>query len=296
MSWAACAVCGGDTDAALTATDRNRRISAARFAYRRCRACSTLQLVGAPADLGRYYPPSYYAFPPDRATLLAAAGAERDKLDLVRPFAAAGRLVEIGPAVGSFVVVMQEAGYDCSAIEMDGACCRFLREVVGVPAHQTDDPATVLASGPPFDVVAMWHVIEHVPNPVRLLAAAAGALSAGGIIVLATPNPDSLQFRLLGTRWAHLDAPRHQFLIPASELARQGRELGLEAALLTTRDPPTRGWNLFGWRESLAAGARRPRAGAARRLVGSVLTRLAAPLERREGQGSTYTLVLRRPA
>jgi 2-polyprenyl-3-methyl-5-hydroxy-6-metoxy-1,4-benzoquinol methylase len=295
MSSVTCGICGAPATAALVATDRNRRLSEDRFTYYRCTSCRTLQLVPVPADLGRYYTAEYYAVPDDRGALVAASGAERYKLELIRPLVPAGRLVEVGPAVGGFAAVMQDAGYETSAIEMDADCCRFLREVVGVPVQETDDPVQALAVGAPFDVVAMWHVIEHLPNPREVLAAAAAALAPGGIIALAAPNPDAAQFRLLRSRWTHLDAPRHLALIPPTAFTQLGRELGLEVVLTTTRDAGTIGWNRFGWREFLAGFARGRYPRFALRLAGSVLARAMQPLDRREGRGSTYTVVLRRP-
>jgi SAM-dependent methyltransferase len=295
MSAVTCLVCGAPAAAALRAVDRNRRLSTESFTYYRCTRCRTLQLVPVPPDLDRYYPAEYYAVPPDRDRLLAAAGGERYKVEIVRRFVPSGRAVEIGPAVGGFTAVMQDAGYETSAIEMNADCCRFLREVVGVPVQETDDPVQALAVGAPFDVVAMWHVIEHLPNPREVLAAAAAALAPGGIIVLAAPNPDAVQFRLLRSRWTHLDAPRHLVLIPPTALTRLGRELGLEVVLTTTRDAGTIAWNGFGWRESLAGCARGRYPRFALRLVGSALAWAMQPLDRREGRGSTYTVVLRRP-
>ncbi|MGZ4168472.1 MAG: class I SAM-dependent methyltransferase [Solirubrobacteraceae bacterium] len=291
-----CALCGAPATAAFVATDRNRRLSDERFTYYRCASCGTLSLVPVPADLGRYYTAEYYAIPDGRAALVAASGAERYKLDLIRPLVPTGRLVEVGPAVGGFAAVMQDAGYETSAIEMDAECCRFLQTVVGIPTHQTDDPATALAAEGQYDVVAMWHVIEHLPNPREVLSAAAAALRPGGVIALGAPNPESLQFRIFGRRWAHVDAPRHLFLMPLPELARVGRELGLEVALATTRDEGTLHWNAFGWRETLAGFVRGRWLRGGMRLIGSVVDRVIAPVERRRGRGSTYTLILRRPA
>ena len=213
MSAVTCGLCGAPATAALVAADRNRRLSEERFTYYRCTSCRTLQLVPVPADLGRYYTAEYYAVPDDRSALVAASGGERYKLELIRPLVAAGRLVEVGPAVGGFAAVMHDAGYDTSAVEMDADCCRFLRDVVRIPVRETDDPAAALAEGGPYDVIAMWHVIEHLPNPREVMTAAAAALAPGGVIALAAPNPEAFQFRVFGRRWTHLDAPRHLFLV-----------------------------------------------------------------------------------
>lgn len=296
MSSVTCGLCGASATVALASTDRNRRLSDERFSYYRCTSCGTLELVPVPADLARYYTAEYYAVPVDRGALIAGSAGERYKLDLIRPLVGSGRLVEVGPAVGGFAAVMQDAGYETSAIEMDADCCRFLREVVGVDVRETDDPAEALAGGGPYDVVAMWHVIEHLPNPREVLTSAAAALAPGGVIALAAPNPEAFQFRVFGGRWAHLDAPRHLFLVPLDEYARLGAELGLEVALATTLDQGTLHWNEFGWRETLAGFARGRYVRAGMRVIGSTLAWACAPIERRARRGATYTLVLRRPA
>jgi 2-polyprenyl-3-methyl-5-hydroxy-6-metoxy-1,4-benzoquinol methylase len=291
-----CVICGAESTVAFVTADRNRRLSTARFTYQRCEGCGTLSLAPVPVDLSRYYPPEYYVLPRSRAELLASAGPERYKLDIVGRFVPAGRLVEIGPAVGGFAVVAQEAGYETSAIEMDAACCEFLRTEVGIAVHETADPTAALAAHGPFEVIAMWHVIEHLENPREALAAAAAALQPGGVLALAAPNPDALQFRVLRSRWTHIDAPRHLVLVPISTLEALALELGLDVVLATTSDPGTLGWNLFGWRESLAGFARGRYPREVLRRLGSAVGRAIAPLERRGHNGATFTLVLRRPS
>lgn len=226
---------------------------------------------------------------------MRAAAPERYKLDLVRPFAPGGRLIELGPAIGGFAAQASDAGYETSAIEMDPESCRFLRDVVGIEVHETADPAPALREHGPFEVIAMWQVLEHLPDPRPVLEAAAGALAPGGVLAIAAPNPEALQFRLFGARWTHVDAPRHLSMIPSRTLISVGSELGLEVALLTMTDIGTLGWNYFGWRESLAGYGSGDRARSVLRLAGSVLTRVMAPAERRARNGATYTLLLRRP-
>ncbi len=295
MTGARCVVCGAPTTPAFHTTDRNRRLSAESFSYRRCRQCQTLELSPVPDELGRYYPPEYYSLPQTREELALVAASERYKLDLLAPVAPRGRLIEIGPAIGAFAVHASDAGYETSVIEMDPECCRFLRDVIGIEVHETADPAPALREHGPFDVIAMWQVLEHLADPREVLGAAADALAPGGVLAIAVPNPDALQFRVFGARWTHVDAPRHLSLITSQTLVSVGANLGLEVALLTMIDSGTLGWNYFGWRESLAGFAGGQRARGALRFAGSVLTRFMAPVERRGGNAATYTLLLRRP-
>ncbi len=89
-------------------------------------------------------------------------------------------MIEIGPAIGGFAVHASDAGYETSVIEMDPECCRFLRDVIGIEVHETADPAPALREHGPFDVIAMWQVLEHLADPREVLGAAAEALAPGG--------------------------------------------------------------------------------------------------------------------
>jgi SAM-dependent methyltransferase len=60
-----------------------------------------------------------------------------------------------------------------------------------------------------FEVITLWHVLEHVPRPVELLRGLEQHLAPGGALVVSVPNLQSWQGRLFGGQWFHLDAPRH---------------------------------------------------------------------------------------
>jgi SAM-dependent methyltransferase len=219
---------------------------------------------------------------------MRAAAAWR--VALLRRFVEPGELVEIGAGAGAFATAAMAEGFAATAVEMNRECCAFLARA-GARAICTDRPLDALAGAPRARVVAMWHVLEHLRDPALVLAAAAERLEPGGILVLAVPNPASLQLRLLGTRWAHLDAPRHLCLSPAEALIRAS---GLEPAFLTTSDPDGRACDLHGWVYALhprpAAGPPPPAA----LHGGGLITRVLSPLERRRGRGAALTLVLRK--
>jgi 2-polyprenyl-3-methyl-5-hydroxy-6-metoxy-1,4-benzoquinol methylase len=285
-----CPLCASDSDAAFTVGDRNRRVTVSTFHYRRCRTCRTLFLADVPADLGRYYPDEYYALPA-RAALERAAAGEAPKLALMRPFVSGGMLLEIGAAFGIFALAAARAGFDVTAIEMDARCCTYLEDVVGVSTICTDAPDQAIARLGPAKAVTMWHVLEHLPRPWEVLARAAERLEQGGVLAVATPNPDSLQFRLLGARWAHVDAPRHLFLIPFAALAARMDDLGFDVGRLTTSDPAGRYWNVFGWEYALRRNPSRHQSTRATRACSRLLARAVARLERRGMNGSAYTAV-----
>jgi len=285
-----CPLCGAEAEQAFRVGDRNRGITAQRFDYLRCQSCATIFLADVPADLGRYYPEDYYELP-SLAELDRAAGGEASKLAMVRAFAAEGSLIDVGAAYGIFARAAQRAGFQVTAIEMDARCCEYLEAVVGVRAIRSDAPEQALAQAGPARVVVLWHVLEHLPSPWEVLDRAAEQLQRGGVLALAMPNPDSLQFRLLGARWAHVDAPRHLFLIPFATLRARMDQLGFEVGHLTSSDPAGRHWNVFGWEHALR---RHPASRASTRFTRTGARLLAlglAPLERRGMNGTAYTAV-----
>jgi 2-polyprenyl-3-methyl-5-hydroxy-6-metoxy-1,4-benzoquinol methylase len=285
---ARCPFCGGPAEPAFAAVDRNRELSPQRFRYRRCAACATLSLVDVPQDLGRFYPQAYYELP-QAGELEQIARGEAHKVALIAGRAPGGRLVEIGPGVGGFAYAARRAGFDVTAIEMDERAAAHLRDRVGVDTVHSDDPATALAGLAPSRAIALWHVIEHLPDPAAVLDAIAANLEPGGVLALATPNPQALQFRLLSARWAHVDAPRHLFLIPLGALTERAAAAGLRRVAAFTSDPSGRHWNLFGWEAALR---RRPAAGPPSRalaLAAMGVTLAMRPLEQRALRGAAYT-------
>src|ERR1700736_422268 len=102
MAATRCRFCGTSAPMLYTTRDWNRGLFDERFTYYRCPNCTLTFLSPIPDDLDRYYPPEYYPMPASLAELATVAEAERYKIDLVRRIVSGGRLLEIGPATGSF--------------------------------------------------------------------------------------------------------------------------------------------------------------------------------------------------
>lgn len=289
-----CPLCSGATAAAFSTPDRNRAVSDERFRYRRCAECGALHLANVPADLARFYPDSYFAFPSVEQLRAEAAGPESYRMTIVARHVGGGRLIEIGPGTGNFAVQALDAGFDVAAIEADPSAVGHLRATLGIEVVESTAPQDVLAALGPADAIVAWHVIEHVGEPWTVIAAAAASLRPGGVLVVAMPNPRAFGLRVLGGRWPHVDAPRHLFLLPYDAVIAHARSVGLEPVELTATDPGGLHWNMFSWHWLL----RRPQPSALRdqlaHLAGRLIAAALAPIERRGMRGAAYTLVLRK--
>jgi SAM-dependent methyltransferase len=251
-------------------------------------------LFPVPEDLGAYYPVNYYPVSHSREEWIERAKAETYKLDIVRSHVPSGKLLEIGPAYGNFAGLAQEAGFDVVTVEMDSLCCRFLEETLGIKAIHSTDVASAVATLDPVDVAALWHVVEHLPDPWGTLAALARKVRPGGILVIATPNPLAWQFRILGSKWPHVDAPRHLFLFPPDILTRHLSDIGFRVVSVTTMDKGSIGLNTIGWQTYLQNHFRRHIFLVCAEIGGRMLGKILDPIESKEGAGSAYTLVARK--
>ena len=285
-----CPRCGAAASFALRAFDRNRTVSEARFDYWRCSACAVLWLPAVPDDLAAYYPPDYHSSiaPGD---LEDAIAAEQPRIDLITRHVEPGQMVEIGPSQGIFALAATRAGFDLVAMEMDAACCRQL-ESLGLRAINTAAPQDELPALEPSRAVVLWHVIEHLPDPWTVLRAITANLEPGGVLALATPNPDAFQFRVFGARWVHLDAPRHLTLIPLAALHDEAQRLGLRLVSATASDTIGLLLNRLGWERSfLRPPALRPDPRLAY-TIGGVFQRTLGAWEARGLRGAGYTALL----
>ena len=289
-----CSICGNASHLHFQTQDYNRRIGDAHFDHFLCKQCGLLFINPVPSDLGSYYPQDYHHIPNSVDFLESNHGHELYKVEMIRRFKTSGRLLEIGPSLGTFAWAAKRAGFEVNTIEMSEDCSRYLNEVAHIPTINTADTDAALQSLMPFDVIALWHVIEHLQDPWTTLGHIARCLKPGGICILAAPNPDAFQFKAMGKRWPHVDAPRHLFLIPQKVLVERARSLGLQLEFATTDDEGARGWNTFGWEYWMGNFASRARVKKILNRVGRGLARVLRHWDRQEGRGSAYTLVFRR--
>jgi 2-polyprenyl-3-methyl-5-hydroxy-6-metoxy-1,4-benzoquinol methylase len=206
----ACPACGGPLAAWRSAPSAELALGPGRYALRRCERCGTAVTVGeAPTELhekGAYAPgaprlaglaaPLLRAFDEQRLRMLGA---------LVPPPA---RVLDAGAGRGRFVAGALAGGYRARGVEPSqrGA---MAAAALGVPVEQVSIEDAAIAPGS-LDAVTLWHVLEHLDDPGAALERIATWLHSDGVLLVGVPNLSSLQARVGGPRWYHLDVPRHR--------------------------------------------------------------------------------------
>jgi SAM-dependent methyltransferase len=214
-----CTLCGaGRRLPFLQSADR---FSKETFRLVQCDRCGLVSLSPSlsPGELARYYPPAYepYRDPEEQISARerkSIARALAIQLDFIERYAPRrGRLLDVGCATGGFLRLAQSRGWQASGIEPGEQAARIAQQRYGLEVRI----GTLESEAYPaeqFDVITLWDVLEHLPNPKSALLRLRDWLKEGGLLVFSIPNLESFDCRLFGPAWIGWDAPRHLNLFP----------------------------------------------------------------------------------
>lgn len=240
-----CPVCDSTARAPLASgQDYEYGTCANEWHFWECGECSHAWLDPRPADdtLSVIYPPNYYSYDYEKninpIAVRGKAWLDRRKfLDLQSYLGrAANSYLDVGCSTGRFLRLAAESGVPTEAvagIELDAALVeKLVAEGLQVECARVEDSSLLRQRS--FDLVTMFHVIEHVSDPRTVIAALAASLSPGGVLAMETPNLDSLDARLFRRRyWGGYHIPRHWHVFTPASITRALEEAGLE--LVTIR-------------------------------------------------------------
>jgi 2-polyprenyl-3-methyl-5-hydroxy-6-metoxy-1,4-benzoquinol methylase len=200
------------------------------FAFKRCRGCGHVYQNPQPVfgDLKNRYQESYFAYEISneeaffRLMLLGLEDVGFSGWE--ESLKAAGAFLDIGCATGLLLAHMRERGWKTQGVEICEASARYGTEKRHVPIFTgpLEESAFPAAS---FSLVHFSHLIEHVTDPVRLLARVHELLVPGGAAIIVTPNRKGFQARLLRKKWRSCIAD-HLNLFDKKGLGRILRETG----------------------------------------------------------------------
>jgi len=146
-----------------------------------------------------------------------------------------GRFLDIGCATGLLVEAAQQRGMNAEGVDFSEWAVEKANVRTGGRCRRMDmDHATAADFTPPYDVVIMHSVIEHLGDPEHALALLFEMTAPGAVIFIQTLNADSLLHKLLGSDWeGYADYTHRSPWITARWLEETGLRLGFEVASLT---------------------------------------------------------------
>ena len=130
--------------------------------------------------------------------------ALKNKVKLINAQSEKGTLLDIGAGTGDFLVVAKKEGWQTTGIEPSEKA----KAIAISKGVNFSDNLSELESNS-FDVITMWHVLEHVPNLEEYIIELKRLLKPTGTIVIAVPNFKSFDAQYYGKFWAAYDVPRH---------------------------------------------------------------------------------------
>lgn len=229
-----CIACeGSDLVDLFTARDINNR----PFDYLKCPICGTVQLTNPSEELFDYaYDQAYYGGSGEKfkwpfSALFALSKKLAAKKLAARINSKDSSILDIGCGTGSFLTELNQLGYS-------NLWGNEINSPAKAPDHITWLPgmfSEIDLKEKRFDLITLFHVFEHLPEPESLIARFHECLKEEGIVVISLPNIDSHQAQKFGANWLHLDPPRHLHLIPPKQLKALFMAAGFEPVSETYR-------------------------------------------------------------
>lgn len=216
LSAPVCEVCGAVARPRVRADVRDY-VTGERFQLVQCRRCGFAMTDPVPISLDRYYPPRYRRFNPVAAFVLRGLYLRRVDGWLAR-LPTSGVALELGSGAGWMLRALRERGWLAIGSERTVAVAAAARDAAGVPMFVGELDA--IRDAPVLDLVVMFHVLEHLADPAAALRAIARRVKTGGTLIIGVPNIAGWQARVVGSRWMHLDVPRHLVHFSPEALAR----------------------------------------------------------------------------
>ena len=216
----ACPVCNSDNQAEYLKTyDRFDNSRQKLFTIVKCQNCNFVFVNPRPnsQNLGKFYEVKGY----DPFLSTEQKFSIRDKFYMfLRNFNLSqkyskisklkpepGKILDIGCATGEFLQKFREPNWQCTGVEVveDARNKAKSKNIAVYPSVDT------LPQDSKFDIITMWHVLEHVHNLQDSVKKIESLLKKDGFLIIAVPNIDSFDAGKYGKNWIALDTPRHLY-------------------------------------------------------------------------------------
>lgn len=210
-----CPWCGNRTDHSYLEV-KDLFLSKEDFQILKCDQCGLLFTTPRPSPdvIGKYYlSTDYYSHQQNKKGLVPRIYESVKSLNIKKKASYAlcglpkGKLLDIGCGVGDFLCHVKALGWEVAGIEPSESARSIASERLGFLPLLPSESAVFPDHS--FDVITLWHVLEHVDDLKSQTSELKRLLKPGGRLVIALPNFQSFDCQYYKQNWAAWDVPRH---------------------------------------------------------------------------------------
>jgi len=151
-----------------------------------------------------------------------------NKRKLINKYFGSGNLLDIGCGTGDFLMEMKKNNWLVHGHETAGEAL----EIAAAKGLQVTDQLWKVEGR--FDIITLWHVLEHIHRVDNLFANIKRLLMPGGYLLIALPNRESLDAHYYKNYWSALDAPRHLYHFRPGDVEKLLKQYGLELVKISS--------------------------------------------------------------
>jgi len=171
-----------------------------------------LYTTPTPTDLDKYYQSENYISHTDgnkslfeKLYQIAKNFNLKSKLNVVKKNTSGKSILDYGCGVGDFLLFMQKNGYNVKGFEPNEDALKIAHKKLGESVSNQN----ILENTEKYDIITLWHVLEHIPNRDEILHSLIEHLKPNGKLIIAVPNHESFDAKHYKEYWAAYDVPRH---------------------------------------------------------------------------------------
>jgi SAM-dependent methyltransferase len=188
------------------------------FSLFSCNSCGLVFTNPRPKleNLGLYYQSDkYYSHTSSQGGIIPFIYRKVKEINLKTKFkqvttgSVINKVLDIGCGTGDFLNVCKKSGKEIHGIEPDSKARNLAKEILKVEILHPDQSEKIPDES--FDLITMWHVLEHVPDLKKQISELSRIIKKGGKVVIALPVYESYDAEVYKEKWAAWDVPRHLY-------------------------------------------------------------------------------------
>ena len=225
FEWVACDLCGSENFSLLFKGNDYRHFSPHTFAVCKCSQCGLVCLNPRPKSMANYYRRNYNIklLKKDAFTWLVPNKAKK-----IKKLKKSGRILDIGCGRGEFLLKMHKAGWKVYGNDISKDACDYIRIELHLKNLYNGEPLSLNLPKNYFDVITLWHVLEHLEKPRETLEKINKLLKDNGTLVIECPNFSSIQRIFFKDKWQALELPQHIYQFTPKIITKMLKLTGFE--------------------------------------------------------------------